>query len=144
MRWSRFLPLLIVMFAAAPLDVKVTLDSPGGGVGSPRGIHVSAGAPYRFEHSRFFAPIDCQVRLSEYADSTDPVNQPKASGDFVPRVIPNDGVRVWVNDALELESWKPHESRAESVPLHGGVRRFKVCYYEAGGFAGLRLDIQRR
>jgi hypothetical protein len=30
------------------------------------------------------------------------------------------------------------------VPISGGRRRFKVEYYEVGGFAELRFDIQRR
>jgi hypothetical protein len=32
----------------------------------------------------------------------------------------------------------------DRVPISGGKRRFKVEYYEVGGFAELRFDIQRR
>jgi parallel beta-helix repeat protein len=180
----------IVPTATAPLDVDATLEYRGAAVMSPRGVRTAAGAPYSFDYSRFFMPIDWRVRFFEYTDATDPVKQPQAferlvsgeplktvatdrldyisgraiedgvprdrfalvaagtatlpPGDYRLRVISDDGVRVWVDDALELESWEPHESKVDSIPLKGGVRRFRVQYYEVGGFAELRFDIQRR
>jgi hypothetical protein len=43
-----------------------------------------------------------------------------------------------------IDSWEPHESKVDRVPITGGQRRFKVEYYEGGGFAELRFEIQRR
>jgi hypothetical protein len=39
---------------------------------------------------------------------------------------------------------QPHESKVDRARIAGGARRFKVQYYEVGGFAELRFDIQRR
>jgi hypothetical protein len=65
-------------------------------------------------------------------------------GEFVLQVIADDGVRVWVDDRLVLDDWEPGESRLSRVPIAGGERRLKVHYYEVGGFAELRFDIQRK
>jgi nitrous oxidase accessory protein NosD len=66
------------------------------------------------------------------------------AGDYILRVISDDGARVWVDGELVLDAWEPHESRVDTVPLQGGTRRFKVEYYEIGGFAELRFTIQRK
>jgi nitrous oxidase accessory protein NosD len=63
-------------------------------------------------------------------------------GDYRLQVISDDGVRVWVDGKLALDAWAPHESRVDSVQLSGGRRRLKVEYYEATGWAEIRLDIQ--
>jgi hypothetical protein len=38
----------------------------------------------------------------------------------------------------------PILSAIDTVPVTGGTRRFKVEYYEIGGFAELRFEILRR
>jgi hypothetical protein len=172
------------------LAIRGSLQQRLRGAGCVLVVTLVAGAPYRFEHSRFFAPIDWTVRFLAYTDPTGPVKQPQAfekqvtglpvktvttdrlhyvtgraieqgvsrdrfavvaegtaklpTGDYVLRAISDDGVRVWVDDALELDSWEPYESKVGSVPLDGGERLFKVQYFEVGGFAELRFDIQRR
>jgi hypothetical protein len=65
-------------------------------------------------------------------------------GDYTLTVISDDGARVWMDGEVVLDDWAPHESRVDRVPISGGKRRFKVEYYEVGGFAELRFDIQRR
>jgi hypothetical protein len=82
-------------------------------------------------------PRDRVAAIAEGAASLPP-------GDYTLYVISDDGVRVWVDDALEVDSWAPHESKIDRVRLRGGNHRFKVHYYETGGFAELRFDIQRR
>jgi hypothetical protein len=64
--------------------------------------------------------------------------------DYTLQVISDDGVRGWMDGALMTDSWEPHESRVDRTPITGGQRRFKVDYHEAGGFAELRFEIQRR
>jgi hypothetical protein len=59
-------------------------------------------------------------------------------------MIADDDARVWVDGELVLDAWEPHESKVDTVPLQGGTRRFKVEYYEIGGFAELRFTIQRK
>ena len=65
-------------------------------------------------------------------------------GDYTLTVISDDGARVWMDGEVVLDSWAPHESRVDRAPISGGKRRFKVEYYEIGGFAELRFDVQRR
>jgi hypothetical protein len=172
------------------LAIRGSLQQRLRGAGCVLVLTLVAGALYRFEHSRFFTPIDWTVRFLAYTDPTGPVKQPQAleklvtglsvrtvttdrldyvsgraiehgvpqdefavvaegtakppRGDYVRHVISDDGVSVWVDDALELDSWEPHESKVGSVLLDGGERLFKVQYFEVGGFAELRFDIQRR
>jgi nitrous oxidase accessory protein NosD len=64
-------------------------------------------------------------------------------GRYALRTISDDGVRVWMDDERIIDRWAPHESKVDTVPVTGGKRRFKVEYYEIGGFAELRLDILR-
>jgi len=40
--------------------------------------------------------------------------------DHTMTVISDDGVRVWVDDALVIDAWAPHESKVDSVKLTGG------------------------
>ncbi len=182
--------IVVTPTATEPVDFDLTLEYRGGAVTTPRGVRTAAGAPSRFSYSRFFVPLDWQVRFFEYADATHPVKQPEAfakltsgdpikssatsrldylsggsledgvprdrfalvaegsamlpPGDYTLQVISDDGVRVWVDGALMIDSWEPHESRVDRTPITGGQRRFKVEYYEAGGFAELRFEIQRR
>ena len=65
-------------------------------------------------------------------------------GEYVLQVISDEGVRVWMDETKILDEWTPHESKVSRVPIRGGHRRFKVEYYEIGGFAELRFDIQRK
>ena len=65
-------------------------------------------------------------------------------GDYTLQVISDDGARVWVDDKLVLDAWEPHESRVDRVPLAGGTHALKVHYFDAGGWAEMRLDIQPR
>jgi nitrous oxidase accessory protein NosD len=65
-------------------------------------------------------------------------------GDYTLQVISDDGARVWMDGALILDEWTPHESKVSRVPIAGGERRFKVEYYDVTGFAELRFDIQRK
>jgi nitrous oxidase accessory protein NosD len=65
-------------------------------------------------------------------------------GPYLLRTISDDGIRVWMDDERILEHWSPHESAVDIVPITGGKRRFKLEYYEIGGFAELRFEILRR
>ena len=65
-------------------------------------------------------------------------------GHYNVRTISDDGIRVWMDDERIIDRWTPHESAIDTVPVTGGKRRFKVEYYELGGFAELRFEILRR
>ena len=70
------------------------------------------------------------------------VNLP--SGDYVITVISDEGAGVWVDGEEVIVAWSPHESKVDHAAIRGGRKKFKVEYYEVGGFAELRFDIQRR
>ncbi|HET6285045.1 MAG TPA: PA14 domain-containing protein [Polyangia bacterium] len=56
----------------------------------------------------------------------------------------DDGIRVWIDDALVLEDWRiraPTETRGNPIPLIGGKAvAIKVEYYDDGGTALARLS----
>ncbi|HVL67748.1 MAG TPA: right-handed parallel beta-helix repeat-containing protein [Vicinamibacterales bacterium] len=66
------------------------------------------------------------------------------AGEYSLQVISDDGARVWVDGRLVLDAWEPHGSRVDEVTIEGGRRRLKVEYYDIGGWAEMRLDIQPR
>lgn len=65
-------------------------------------------------------------------------------GDYVITLISDDGARVWVDGEEVIDAWSPHESNVDHGTIRGGRKKIKVEYYEVGGFAELRFDIQRR
>jgi parallel beta-helix repeat protein len=66
------------------------------------------------------------------------------AGQYTVRTISDDGIRVWMDEERIIDRWTPHESAIDTAPVSGGRRRFKVEYYEVGGFAELRFEILRR
>lgn len=65
-------------------------------------------------------------------------------GEYAVRAISDDGVQVWVNDKLIINNWAPHESAVDTASIAGGTHRFKVRYYQVGGWTELRVEILRR
>jgi PA14 domain/Right handed beta helix region len=59
------------------------------------------------------------------------------------RTISDDGVRVWVDGRLVIDSWTPHESRVDNVALGPGRHDIRVQYYQLRGWTELRLEILR-
>jgi parallel beta-helix repeat protein len=66
------------------------------------------------------------------------------AGQYTVRTISDDGVRVWMDNERLIDHWAPHESALDTAVIAGGKRRFKIEYYEIGGFAELRFEILRR
>ncbi|MEO8908746.1 MAG: NosD domain-containing protein [Gemmatimonadaceae bacterium] len=64
-----------------------------------------------------------------------------APGEYTLRTLSDDGVRVWVDGALVIDDWKPHETALDSIALAGGHHDIRVQYYQIGGSYELRLDI---
>ena len=60
------------------------------------------------------------------------------------RTIADDAIRVWVDDELVIDDWKPGESRVREtvVPL-GGTHAIRVEHLQLDGWYELRLDIER-
>ena len=68
---------------------------------------------------------------------------PGPAGAFQLRVISDDGVRVWVDGALVVDNWDVHGSEINTAAISGGAHKLRVEYFEAGGWAELRLDFAR-
>jgi len=50
---------------------------------------------------------------------------------------------VWVDGALVIDHWTPHESMVDTAPLTGGRHELRVAYYQVDGWTELRVDIVR-
>jgi nitrous oxidase accessory protein NosD len=66
-----------------------------------------------------------------------------APGEYTVRTLSDDGVRVWVDGALVIDDWKPHETALDFAPLTGGHHDIRAQYYQGDGWYELRLDIAR-
>ncbi len=66
-----------------------------------------------------------------------------APGTYTLRAISDDAVRVWVDGALVIDHWTPHESMVDAAPLAAGRHELRVRYYQVDGWTELRLDVVR-
>ncbi|HEX9130239.1 MAG TPA: right-handed parallel beta-helix repeat-containing protein [Gemmatimonadaceae bacterium] len=66
-----------------------------------------------------------------------------ALGEYTLRTLSDDGIRVWVDGALVIDDWKPHETALDFVALAGGHHDLRVQYYQGDGWYELRLNIVR-
>jgi len=67
-----------------------------------------------------------------------------AGGSYSLRTISDDGIRVWVDDALVIEDWSVHESKVLEVPIAPGRHRVRVHYFQDGGWAELRVEVVKK
>jgi len=74
--------------------------------------------------------------------ATAEVTLPK--GTFSLRTISDDGIRVWVDEALVIDHWSVHESEVREVTLTPGRHRIRVNYFQDGGWAELRTEIIKK
>jgi PKD repeat protein len=67
-------------------------------------------------------------------------------GTYVFSVWVDDGVRLWIDDALVIDSWKDSKSRLIQAErqISGGKHRVKVEYYEHSGVAQIEVTWQRK
>lgn len=64
-------------------------------------------------------------------------------GNYSIRAISDDAVRVWVDGALVIDAWTPHESRVDYAPITPGEHGLRVEYKQVDGWVELRVDIIR-
>lgn len=64
-------------------------------------------------------------------------------GTYSVRTISDDAVRVWIDGALAIDNWTPHESQVDYAPLSGGKHELRVEYRQLDGWVELRVDIIR-
>jgi PKD repeat protein/uncharacterized protein YraI len=67
-------------------------------------------------------------------------------GTYIFSVWVDDGVRLWVDDALVIDSWKDGKSRLIQAErqISGGEHWLKVEYYERSGGAEIEVTWQRK
>jgi mannan endo-1,4-beta-mannosidase len=65
------------------------------------------------------------------------------SGEYTLRAISDDGVRVWIDGRLAIDSWAPHESRVDYARISPGRHELRVEYYQLEGWTELHVDIVR-
>ena len=59
------------------------------------------------------------------------------------RTISDDAIRVWVDEALVIDHWTPHESAVDYAPLAAGRHTLRVAYAQADGWSELRVEVVR-
>jgi parallel beta-helix repeat protein len=64
-------------------------------------------------------------------------------GTYSLRTISDDAVRVWVDGALAIDDWTPHESQVDYAALGGGKHDLRVAYRQVDGWVELRVEIVR-
>lgn len=58
------------------------------------------------------------------------------------RAISDDAARVWVDGALVIDAWDPHESRVDYAAIPGGRHDLRVEYYQVDGWVELAVEIE--
>jgi len=64
-----------------------------------------------------------------------------APGEYTLRTLSDDGIRVWVDSALVIDDWSPHETALDFTTLSGGHHEIRVQYYQSDGWYELNLEI---
>jgi alpha-L-fucosidase len=65
------------------------------------------------------------------------------AGSYSLRTISDDAIRVWVDGALLIDNWTPHESQVDYAPLPVGKHDLRVEYRQVDGWVELRVDVIR-
>ena len=65
------------------------------------------------------------------------------AGRYTIQTISDDAIRVWVDGALLVDHWQPHESAVDVAPLGSGKHELRVQYMQVDGWAELRVEILR-
>lgn len=65
------------------------------------------------------------------------------AGDYRLDVISDDGIRVWIDDKLVIDRWNIHGSELDQVPVPSGRHRIRIEYFEATGWAELKVSLRR-
>lgn len=88
----------------------------------------------------WYRPLIKALPTEKWAlDATATVDIP--NGEHSLRVISDDAARVWVDGALVIDHWQPHESLADYAALTPGRHALRVQYYQLDGWTELRVDI---
>ena len=59
------------------------------------------------------------------------------------RSISDDAIRVFVDGALVIDDWTPHESAVDNASITPGPHAIRVEYAQVDGWTELRVEIVR-
>ncbi len=59
------------------------------------------------------------------------------------RTLSDDAVRVWIDGALAIDHWTPHETMPDYATITSGAHELRVQYLQVDGWSEMRLDILR-
>ncbi len=84
-----------------------------------------------FPESRFLVVAEANIEL------------PK-NGEYELVTISDDGIRVWIDDRLAIDDWKPHESVVDRADVRPGKHRVRLEYYQVDGWVELRAEVRQK
>jgi hypothetical protein len=64
------------------------------------------------------------------------------AGKFRLEATTDDGIRVWIDDVLVIDSWKYQGPTAYSAPISPGPHRLHVEHFQIDGYASLRVGVR--
>jgi hypothetical protein len=105
--------------ASRLVDVEVVLAYTGTAVTTPRGVSVGAGTPYAFGYSRFFVPIDWQIRYVAF----DEASRPDKNAAAFDRIVDGAPLKTDRRDKLDYET---------GGPIADGLPRARVALVAQG------------
>ncbi len=104
-----------------------------------KGTPLTTARAWRLDYM-WYRPTIAQLPQSKWAlEATSSVTVP--AGVHTLRTISDDAVRVWVDGALVIDNWVPHESAVDAVPIAAGKHDIRVQYVQVEGWTELRLEI---
>ena len=90
----------------------------------------------------WYRPTIPDLRQSRFViEATTMVMLP--AGVYTLRTISDDAIRVWIDGALAIDHWTPHESAVDYARLSGGRHEVRVQYAQVDGWSELRVEVVR-
>lgn len=108
-----------------------------------RGTPVATQATPRLDYMWFRPRVAGWPQEKAGAVATTDVALP-AGAQYTLRTISDDGIRVWVDDALVIEDWTVHESKVIEVPIAPGRHRVRIHYFQESGWTELRAEFVKK
>ena len=103
-----------------------------------RGTPVATRTEPRLDYM-WYRPTITGVPQAKFAiEATTTVTLP--AGAWTLRTISDDAVRVWVDGALVIDNWTPHESAVDNAPIAAGAHEVRVLHYQGDGWTELRVE----
>ena len=141
--WRRFLPAAAWHLTFVPFDSTITARADPAAI--TRALHEVPRATLdtsRLDLTWYAPPRKAIPQANVLTQATATIAL--TPGRYLLRTIADDAVRVYVDDTLVIDDWKPGESHAaEATFTATGEHRFRIEHLQLDGWYELRLDIER-